>query len=76
MRTHTGEKPFKCDLCELRFARNSSMKRHQRIHSEEKPFPCDAFQMIAILNVICELIVGRSRSNVTCVDYAFLLMAV
>ncbi|KAJ4426048.1 hypothetical protein ANN_27675 [Periplaneta americana] len=37
LRTHTGEKPFKCDVCE-----SGTLKNHIRIHTGEKPFVCGA----------------------------------
>ena len=40
-RTHTGEKPYHCDLCNHSYATNSHLIVHQRNHTGEKPFQCD-----------------------------------
>ena len=39
-RTHTGEKPFKCDLCNYATSFSSTLVTHKRTHTGEKPFKC------------------------------------
>ena len=35
IRSHTGEKPYKCDLCPYSCTQSSKLTRHMKIHREE-----------------------------------------
>ena len=38
---HLGDKPYKCDICDMKFRLNSTCRRHwQRMHSGTKPHKC------------------------------------
>ena len=39
-RTHTGEKPYKCDMCEMAFTQKGNLDTHMKLHKNEMPFQC------------------------------------
>jgi len=40
MRCHTGEKPFKCSICNYSCSTSAYLKIHRRIHTGQKPYEC------------------------------------
>jgi uncharacterized Zn-finger protein len=41
MPTHTGERPYKCDVCHAAFTKSGHLSTHMRTHTGERPYKCD-----------------------------------
>jgi len=39
-RIHSGEKPYKCHMCDNAFSQSGSLNVHMRIHTGDKPYKC------------------------------------
>ena len=44
MRTHTGEKPFQCDICDMSFLQKIHLSTHMQTHTGEHSVRCDICQ--------------------------------
>ncbi|XP_063808170.1 zinc finger protein 740 isoform X2 [Pseudophryne corroboree] len=44
MFTSTGERPYECDMCDMKFIQKYHLERHKRVHSGEKPYQCELCQ--------------------------------
>jgi uncharacterized Zn-finger protein len=40
-RTHTGDKPYECDICKRKFSESSKLTRHRiAVHKNDQNFEC------------------------------------
>ncbi|RXW22145.1 hypothetical protein EST38_g3724 [Candolleomyces aberdarensis] len=41
LQSHTGHRPFQCELCHQNFSEAATLQQHMRRHTQEKPYACD-----------------------------------
>ncbi|GAW08152.1 zinc finger protein 169 [Lentinula edodes] len=41
LQSHTGHRPFQCNLCHQNFSEAATLQQHMRRHTREKPYACD-----------------------------------
>ncbi|KAF9245257.1 hypothetical protein BU15DRAFT_85600 [Melanogaster broomeanus] len=39
--SHTGHRPFQCDVCHQNFSEAATLQQHTRRHTQERPYVCD-----------------------------------
>ncbi|KAM0756057.1 hypothetical protein T439DRAFT_320745 [Meredithblackwellia eburnea MCA 4105] len=40
LQTHTGDRPFVCDVCNKSFSEATTLTQHMRVHTNERPYKC------------------------------------
>ncbi|KAG9312960.1 hypothetical protein JVU11DRAFT_6396 [Chiua virens] len=41
LQSHTGHRPFQCQICNQNFSEAATLQQHMRRHTQERPYVCD-----------------------------------
>lgn len=69
VRNHTGERPFECEFCKLRFRLTSTLRAHRKTHTGERPFKCKLCNKVSYIFIIYYV-----RCNYICFKQIYYLL--
>ncbi|KAI0741426.1 hypothetical protein C8Q80DRAFT_1194386 [Daedaleopsis nitida] len=77
LQSHTGHRPFQCEVCGQHFSEAATLAQHMRRHTQEKPYVCDfpgcgkAFAIAGALTIHKRTHNGSKPFKCTYCDRAF-----